>query len=178
MLMSPIGPPAGYARKPAATATAKRELRDLSANAKALGDVIDRLSKTAHDALNFRPKALQHLRANLRILATCADESVIAEQPAGTGKGAPTKEQANRIADVVAIHYFRLTGREPSPSVRDSKATGQLTDCKQSSVRLMTGVHRIAASGRMIATLPGNVTVGQEQNCVSGSCRVGLYRGR
>jgi len=53
--MSPIDPPAGYARKPAATAIAKRELRDLSANAKALGDVIDRLSKTAHDALNFRP---------------------------------------------------------------------------------------------------------------------------
>jgi len=41
----------------------KRELRDLSGEReKRSGDVINRLSKTAHDALNFRPKALQHLR--------------------------------------------------------------------------------------------------------------------
>jgi hypothetical protein len=68
-----------------------------------------------------------------------------------------------------------LKGREPSLSVRDSKATGQLTDCKQSSVRLMTDVHRIAASGRMIATLPGNVTVGHNPS-FKGGMEISIYR--
>ena len=120
-----------YARKAASAGTAEQELRDLSVRAKALGNVIARMSKNAHDALTtpndqvptLRPDALQRLRATLRDLLGCAHLAVIfatvPEQDGGTGKGRPPKEQADGIADVVAVHYFRLTGMEPSLSVRE-----------------------------------------------------------
>lgn len=115
MLMRPN--PGGHPPKVVSVGTATKELRNLAAKAGALIETLDDLSRTAVDALNYRQDALMSLKTQLQILRGSATSVEIPEAPENTGRGAPKKFQPRKIAEVVAQHYFGLTGKVPTRNV-------------------------------------------------------------
>jgi hypothetical protein len=121
LLMRPIAdvavlPPAKVVAGKPVLRVAKREIM---ADKKALQDlakvsfrtikIMSGLSDNARSALNLKPEALKQFEFTLRILHHNAREAKAAPR-----LGAPKKTQAKEITDVVAQHFFYLTGREAS----------------------------------------------------------------
>jgi hypothetical protein len=66
------------------------------------------------DALGYRKPPAGDLSMHLRILIACAEGAVIPDLPENVGRGSPKKVRAQKIARIVAIHYWHLTGRLPA----------------------------------------------------------------
>lgn len=134
MLMRPnsgVHPP-----KAVSADAAKKELRDLARKTEALIEVLDGLSRTSLDALNYREVALRKLKTNLRIFQTGIITTEVQESLVNTGRGAPKKIQPRKIARLVAQHYYALTGKKPTAPSKDGKAYGPF-------VELLNAVYRI-----------------------------------
>jgi hypothetical protein len=125
----------------------KEALRRLTRSIGHTVEVLDGLPPTVLDALNYQRSALRKLQAQLRILHFAAKTAEVV-----TRRSAPTKLQEQKIARVVAQHYFALTGKKPTVTVRvkDGKASPFL--------ELLTAVYRIiglnvsaASQGKKVA---------------------------
>jgi hypothetical protein len=110
----------------------KEALRKLAQSAGRTIKVLDGLPEDALAALNYRPGALRTLHIQLRILHAAAKEAKVE-----TRRSPPTKPQARKIARVVAQHYSRLTGKEPTVPAKDGKAYGPLLKLLQAVYRIL-----------------------------------------
>jgi hypothetical protein len=110
-------------------------------------DVLERLPPPVLDALNYRPEALFKLKRDLKILLAAAKTAEVK-----TRRSPPRKLQEQKIAQIVAQHYFALTGKKPTVSV--SLRNGDPSPF----VKLLTDVYRIlgvkvsaASQAKMVA---------------------------
>jgi hypothetical protein len=115
----------------------KKALYDLAQLSGRTIKIMSGLSDNARSALNLKPEALRQFQISLVILHGGAKEA--AKLPASSARrGAPKKTRATEITDVVAEHFFGLTGKkapaEPFPKLLatvfailgvDAKATSQ-----------------------------------------------------
>jgi hypothetical protein len=90
--------------------SARKALDALARSANRTVRILDGLADPAVAALNYQPAALSGLKTQLRILATVAEKATTPSPQ----RQAPQKEQARKIARIVAIHYERLTGDAPT----------------------------------------------------------------
>jgi hypothetical protein len=93
--------------------TAEKELSELERKVVDVVEALDRLSEPALHALNHQSTAMRKLKTGLRILAAAATSADVSHLP-DRFLGAPTKPQANRIAEYVGVQYFFRTGKKPS----------------------------------------------------------------
>jgi hypothetical protein len=109
----------------------KKALRSLTRSIGQTIEALDRLPGPVLDSLNYRPAALYNLQMQLRILHVAVKTAEVE-----TRRSAPTKTQEQKIARVVAQHYFALTGKKPtvSVSVKDGNSSP--------FVELLTAVYR------------------------------------
>jgi hypothetical protein len=98
----------------------KKALHSLTRSIGQTLELLERLPGAVLDALNYRKAALRELETNLRILHFAVKTAEVE-----TRRSAPTKTQEQKIARVVAQHYFALTGKKPtvSVSVKDGNAS-------------------------------------------------------
>ena len=75
------------------------------------------------ERLNYNQDSLRSLITNLRILQAGAENTGPAEI-SRSNRGAPKKVHIERISDVVAEHYFGLTGKAPTVICTDGVAYG------------------------------------------------------
>jgi hypothetical protein len=80
----------------------KKGLHDVARSAARTLKILDALSDEAKGALTLRPDALRRLRIGLVRLSS---ETIVPFR-----RGAPNKQRASKIRDVVAGHFFGLTG--------------------------------------------------------------------
>jgi hypothetical protein len=107
MLMAPISRP---------KAASARAIRSLTSSTGRTIKVLDNLSQSALDTLNYPPDDLRELTKKLRMLHAAA-ETRVSQRP----DGQPKKVQPGKIAQVVAQHYFALTGERPTVRVKDGE---------------------------------------------------------
>jgi hypothetical protein len=69
--------------------------------------IMSGLSDNARSALNLKPEALKRFEFTLRLLHANAKVAKSASR-----RGAPKKDHAKMITDVVAEHFYGLTGRK------------------------------------------------------------------
>lgn len=88
---------------------AKKSLSKVAGMAASLTDALDSLPQEAIEAINFNWSKIGTLRLQLRVLhlgAKTAKPNVV--------RGAPKKGQPRVIAEVVATHYWVITGKKPT----------------------------------------------------------------
>jgi hypothetical protein len=125
----------------------KKALRSLLRSTGNTIEALDRLPRPVLDALNYQPAALSKLLMQLRILHA-AVKTVELE----TRRSAPTKFQEQKIARVVAQHYFALTGRKPTVSVSHRNGSPSPFVELLTSVYSILGVKVSAASQAKMIT--------------------------
>ena len=131
LIMRPTSDGPGKEKRTSKAKT-QRELAAVKDHADQLIATIEALHAPALGALGFQAGALRSLKSTLRVLSVAASQADVSGMPETTGRGRPAKTQARRIADVVARHYFGITGKPPTRTVSgDGPAYGWFTHLLQ-----------------------------------------------
>lgn len=118
---------------------AKKSLKELRSATGRLINVLDQLSPTVVNSLNFRATKLRSLHTTLRILHAAAKMTDVRGR-----RGAPPKDQAAIIRDRVEQHYYYLTGKKGTVSTRQVKAKWTMrTTPGGDFFELLTTVYRV-----------------------------------
>jgi hypothetical protein len=134
LLMTPIQHPK--------CAPDKKGLLDLAQSTGRTIKVLERLSENALTALNYRRPALASLKTNLRILHVAAKTAEVKAR-----RGAPKKIQPRKITEVVAQHYYGLTGKKPTVPSKDGKAYGPFLELLGDIFKIL-GVKGVSAESQ------------------------------
>ena len=112
MLMGPMG----TQEKPVAT---KKSLKKLAVSAADLAQALAEISPDAASAIKFKPSQIAILRLELEALQASVNAADV-----NVARGAPKKNQPTAIAEVVAVHYWAITGKKPTVPKNGGKPYG------------------------------------------------------
>jgi len=144
MLMAPVS---HSAAELFAVKNGLRNKKGLHKLAQKIGDVVkvlDGLSQDALDSLNYRQAALRKLKTELRIF-----HEVVKAAKFDAPHGQPPKAQAKKIARIVGLHYYGLTGRIPAKTVDpvSSEASGQFVELLRTVYKIL-GINKASAAAQ------------------------------
>lgn len=125
MLMRPVVVPKKHG-------STKKSLKKLAGAAAGMAEALAEISPVAAHAMNYKLSQIAMFRFKLQALR----ESAANAANMAVTRGAPEKKQPRAIAEVVAVHYWAITGKKPTVPKKEGVAYGPFLE-------LMTAIFEI-----------------------------------
>ena len=129
--------PAALQEKPVATTKA---LKKLGMSVATLTEALADISPEVAREMKYNPSRIAMLRWELEALQISVKAAKV-----NVARGAPKKIQPTAIAEVVAVHYWMITGRKPTVPKNDGKPYGPFLKLLTTVFNIL-GVRSSAAS--------------------------------
>ena len=135
-------------------ATAEKQIENVARLADKLNEAINRLSRTAELSLcGGNPyQLISDVKLNLCDLWDATISADFSNVPDNSGMGAPPKNDARQVAWLVALFYYRLTGKNPTVSADEGTSYGPFLGLLEEIYSILDYPASADAQGRAVAS--------------------------